>query len=236
MRKLLTPLTAMLLYFCAATVIAQIIGLTLLLTGGNVSREGAMEILAIAQGVDVFAIRLDGVQQTAQVAGEQRSTEQNGNDRAVKVRDLELREQAVDSQTQMLRTEKSNLVSEREEYERLREVFRRQTKEQQDKHKTENLATVVATIQKMKPKWAKLLLTAMLDNGELDRVVAILFEMPNAERAKIVHEFKTEGDLELLDTVLKRLGDGGKKGDIIRDTLNSLGPASTPDPASTPAP
>ena len=95
------------------------------------------------------------------------------------------------------------------------------------------MALEVETIQKMKSKLAKLLLSEMLEKGELDRVVSILFLMPIAERSKIVNEFKTQDDLKRLDEILKRIETGGKEGDSIRSTLESLGgaaPTGTPQP------
>ena len=233
MRKWLSGLSAMLVYFCTATVIAQLIGLGLLLTGGNVSGEGFTEILAIAQGVDVFAVKLQGIERTSQVSVEQRSTEQSEYDRAIKLRDLELREQAIDNQMQLVRAEIINLKAEREEFERLKNVFIRQLQQNQGTKDAVNLAKEVETIEKMKAKLAKELLSAMLDNSELDRVVSILFLMPIAQRSKIVDEFKTKEDLKRLDEILKRIETGAKEGDAIRSTLQSLGGAS---PAETPQP
>ena len=226
MRKWLSGLSAMLVYFCTAMVFAQLIGLGLLLSGGNVSGEGFTEILAIAQGVDVFAVKLQGIERTSQVTTEQPSTEQSAHDRAVKLRDLELREQAIGNQIQLVRAEKINLIAERDEFERRKTVFITQQKQNLKTKNAENLATVVETIQKMKSKPAKELLSAMLDNNELDRVVSILFLMPLAERSKIVNEFKTQEDLERFDEILKRLETGAKEGDAIRSTLQSLGGAA----------
>lgn len=233
MRKWLSRFSGMLVYFCTATVIAQLIGVGMLLTGGNISPDGFTEMLAISQGVDVFAIKLQGIEKTSQVTTEQRSIEQSEHDRAIKLRDLELREQAISNQLQLVRAEKLNVDAEREEYERLKNVFIRQQKQNLDKTDAENLAKEVETIQKMKSKPAKELLTGMLDHSELDRVVKILFLMPIAERSKIVHEFKTKEDLERLDEILKRIETGGKEGDAIRSTLQSLGgapPTGTPQP------
>ncbi|MCH8923853.1 MAG: hypothetical protein IIA67_11990 [Planctomycetes bacterium] len=200
-----------------------------MLTGGNVSREGFTEILAIAQGIDVFAIKLEGIEQTSPDTTEQHSTEQSAHDRAVKLRDLELREQAISSQKRLLHTQEITLDAEREEYERLKNVFIRQQEQNRDTKDSENLATEVETIQNMKRKPAKELLSGMLDNGELDRVVSILFLMPIADRSKIVDEFKTQADLERLDEILKRIETGAKEGDAIRSTLKSLGGAEPTD-------
>jgi hypothetical protein len=226
MGKWLSGLSAMLVYFCTATVIAQLIGVGMLLTGGNVSTEGFTEILAIAQGVDVFAVKLQGVEQTSQITTEQHSTEQSEHDRAIKLRDLELREQAIGNQMQLVRNQQISLDAERAKYKRLKDVFLNQQNEILNTKKAENLAKEVETIQKMKPKPAKLLLTTMLDHDELDRVVSILSLMAIAERTKIVHEFKTKEDLDLLDMILKRIETGGKEGDAIRSTLESLGGAT----------
>ena len=223
MRKWLSRFSAMFLYFCTATVIAQLIGVAMLLGGGNVSPEGFTDILAIAQGVDVFALRLQGVQQTTQTSIEQHSTEQSEHDRAIKLRDLELREQAISNQLKLVRAEKIILEAQREKFDRLIKVTQIQQAKRLNEKDIENLAKEVETIQKMKPKPAKELLSRMLDNSELDRVVAILFSMPVADRSKIVNEFKTQDDIERLDEILKRIEEGGKEGDQRRAALKSLG-------------
>ena len=62
MRKWLSRFGAMLVYFCTATIIAQLIGVGLLLTGGNISPEASKRANdATAQDIDAYRDRLIGL-------------------------------------------------------------------------------------------------------------------------------------------------------------------------------
>jgi hypothetical protein len=93
--KLIRSSTSLFVYFCVATILAQIIVASYLTLTWQVDRDKVVQILAIARGVDIFAIREQAQRDRDQVSPEQVSYQQIRETRAVKVRHLELREQAL---------------------------------------------------------------------------------------------------------------------------------------------
>ena len=73
-----------------------------------------------------------------------------------------------------------------------------------------------------KPKQAKEQLVQMLDNDELDIVVALLAALPDTKRSKIIAEFKTPNEAEQLGQILRRMREGYPDVALPEETLKQL--------------
>jgi len=87
----------------------------------------------------------------------------------------------------------------------------------------QGLETVRAILGTIKPQQAKEQLVGMLKDGELDQVVAILSEMSDSKRAKIIGEFKTPEENEMIGQVLEHLRKGGQLSELANEALNQAG-------------
>ncbi len=80
------------------------------------------------------------------------------------------------------------------------------------------------TLEAIKPKQAKVLLAQMLDQKELDEVVALLDGMTENKRAKIIAEFKTPAEVEQLGEVLRRIRQGAPAATVAEKIGKSMEP------------
>ena len=69
---------------------------------------------------------------------------------------------------------------------------------------------------------AKALILEMLNKKEVDDVVALLSPMPDAKRAKIFGEFKTDEEMEQLSDVLRRIRVGSPTANLPENTRKQL--------------
>jgi hypothetical protein len=202
--KLLRTAVAMVLYVCVATVIA---GAALVLWYGHtwqVDRGKLLRALAAVQGVDLEEVKT----QEQEASSEQPSYEQVLEIRAVKTRNLELREQALRGTLQQLQAEQRKLADEKKRLQQLREAFQGELLALQKGATATGREDARRTLETLKPKQAKELLEQMLEKKEIDEVVTLLAGMSDTKRAKIIAEFKTPPEVEQLGEVLRRIRQG----------------------------
>lgn len=216
-------------YFCVATILAQIILLAYLTLTWQLDRNKVVQVLAIAQGIDIFAIREQAERDRDQISPEQVSYEQIRQTRAVKVRHLELREQALRQGLGQLASEQSTLAKEMQHCEQLRASFQIELLDLQQGAVATGRENARLKLESLKPKQAKEQLVEMLKNDELDEVVALLAGMPDSKAGKIMAEFKLPGESEQLYQILRRIRQGFPDSKLAADTQNKLNP---PNPTS----
>jgi len=211
----------LLLYFAAATLLAQLVIGTTWLASGRLNREKLLEMLAVIQGINLWEIKEDNQPVQRDVTSEQVSLERIAAQRALASRDMELREQALRGQFDQIQSQRRKLVTEREHQDRLEKAFAQRLEEEKQRTDNQGLEEAVETIVRMQPKQAKEVLRLRLDTKseeELDQVVAILSAMPPAGRAKILKEFKTPDEIKQLDEILRKIEEGGPAAGTIEST------------------
>lgn len=213
---------SLLMYFCLATILAQIILLAYLSFKWGLNRDKVVQILAVAQGVDLLAIREQAEQEGDQVSTEQVSYEQIRETRAVKVRHLELREQALKQGLNQLAADQQKLASEMQRQTQLRDFFQKELLEMQQGNVATGRENARLKLESLKPKQAKEQLVEMLKNDELDEVVALLAVMPDSKSGKIMAEFKLEGEREQLYQIIRRIRQGYPDFKLPDETQNEL--------------
>jgi len=222
MARLLRSAASLLIYACVATVIAEALLVGYLATKWRLDRDRVVQILAIAYGIDLFAIKDETEKEQERISVEQVSYEQVLETRAVKTRNLELREQAVQDGLTQLRLAQTKVSDEYKRCKQLKESFEvalRTLHEGATATGTDEVRRILETI---KPKQAKDLLVQMLDDKKLDQVVVLLAGMTDAKRAKIISEFKTAEDNEKIGEVLRRIREGVPTAEIADETRKQL--------------
>ncbi|MBN2477101.1 MAG: hypothetical protein JXB62_21010 [Pirellulales bacterium] len=207
-KRLIQSGISLLVYFCFATIMAEVILLGYLGSNWKLNRNKLVQILAVLQDVDLFAIRERIEGDKEEISSEQLSYEQILEARALNVRHLELREQALADGLEMLQFEQVKLAEERKRYKQLRAAFDTQLREMQEGAVATGVNENIQILGSIKAKQAKEQLVLMLDNDELDRVVALLAGLQDVKRAKIIGEFKTPKEAEQLSDILRRIREG----------------------------
>ena len=205
--RLLQAVMVLISAVCVATGIAAALGLGYLRQQGKLDEKTLLKVIALVSGVEPSPAASGG-QAGDEAGSEQASLEHVARQRALKSRDIELREQALNDNLSIVRAEYAKLIDEKDRYERIKGAFRAQLDEERQGVLATNREVVRGILEKMKPKQAKDQILRMVKNGEMTDVIKILSLMPGSNRKKIVDEFKTAEESQTLAEILKQIREG----------------------------
>jgi hypothetical protein len=220
--KLLRGASTALVYFCIATILSEAILLACLAATWRPDRSQLVQALAVLQGIDLLALHEETRSQQEPIPPEEASYEQIVEKRALAIRHIELREQALQNGLDQLRFDRDNLAKQREEYERLHEAFDEALLALREGKGAEGLAEVGVILENADPSQAKELLLQMLMRDEMDEVVLLLKNMENRKRSKILDEFVSRDEQQKLDEVLRRIREGAPEATLAEQTQQDL--------------
>jgi hypothetical protein len=226
MKKILNLLWVLALCFCVGTVITQMLLAAVLLPKLKLNNERIAQIAAIAQGADLAP--KEGPKGTPPLENEQASYQEIVEARAVKYRNLELREQQLRNNLVQVQSEEGKLVDDMKRSKQLADSFNAQLEAVRKSATSSGMDDLLRTIVKMQPKQAKEQLIVMLDNKEMDAVVSLIRQMPDKQRANIVGQFKTDEEKEKLSEVLRRLREGQPEMQVVEKTQAKAENKKTP--------
>ena len=206
MKNMLKVLWMLILCLCVGTMVAQLLLAAVLWPKIALNRERIAQIVAIAQGAD-WSPREDP-KGPALLESEQASYQDVVEARAVKYRNLELREQQLRNNLVQVQSEESKLADDTKRFKQLSDNFNAQLKEVRDSSTSSGMDEVMRILASGKPKQAKELLLDMLDKKEIDAAVVLIKQLPEKKRANILGEFKTDDEKEQLSEVLRRIREG----------------------------
>ena len=210
-------------YTCVATVISAVILGVCCSRAWQLNREKLIQMLAVAQGVDLAAIRQQAHEDQEEPSTEQVSYSEILEARAVKSRDLELREQSLRSAVGRAEIEQRRLAEEKKHLQGLRDGFQGDLQALEKGAVAAGRDNVRRTLEAIKPKQAKVLLGQMLEQKEIDEVVALLDGMTEGKRAKIIAEFKTPDEVSQVGEVLRRIRQGMPAASMAENTKREMG-------------
>jgi hypothetical protein len=220
--KLLRGGAAMLVYACVATVVSQAILAAYFAAAFRLDREKMVQMLAIAYGIDVQAMKEEAEQERERISAEQPSCDQILERRALKTRNIEIREQGLHDGVDQLRLAQRRLSDETKRYKQLKNGFDVALSSLRDGATAAGGEEVRRILESVKPKQAKELIVQMLDDKKLDEVVVLLAAMPDSKRAKIIGEFKTPEENVKVGEVLRRLRAGVPTAELAEGTRQEL--------------
>ncbi len=213
MQRIVATLASLLAYFAVGTLLAQVFLLGLVAWKWDMNRDRMIQILALAQGIDLFAMREDALIKEEKVA-EQVSFDEIRATRAMKYRNLELREQTLASALAQVQLQQQNLAEERRRFQLIRDAYNTELSAMREGAVARGLDEVRRILESVKPQQAKLQLLKMLGNDELDTVVMLLAEMSDQKRSKIIGEFKMPEEELKIAEVLKRILEGAPDAEL----------------------
>ncbi len=212
--------------FCIATLLAQIVILGYLGLSWQLDREKIVQMLAIGQGIDLFAAQKEAQSDEEEVAPEEPSYQDWIDRRATLFRDLELREQALDNAVARLNVERRQLADDQKTFVRIREAFQTQLAASKAEAEGQGIETLGSILESIKPQQAKDQILDMLENDEMDKVVVLLNAMTGSKRAKVIAEFKSETESKKVSEILRRIGEGEPVASAAEETLGQLQPGN----------
>jgi hypothetical protein len=222
--RLLRSTGTLLACFAVATLLAEAIIVGYLAMRWQLSREKLVQMLAIAQGIDLFAAHEEAIANQEEVPPEQPAYDDWLERRATMFRDLELREQALENALAMHKVERSRLAADERSFQQAQETFEARLAEAKAQAQSEGMETLTSILQSIKPDQAKDQILEMLDNDEMEKVVVLLNGMMGSKRAKIIAEFETEAENEKVSEILRLIGEGEPVASMADKTMGQLQP------------
>ncbi len=216
----------LLLYTLLATAIAQAAIFVFLGVRYDLNRTKLVQMFAVLQDVDLFAMKEAAAKQKEDLSTEQVSYQQILGERARMIHHLELREQALQDGVAWLRFERQKLADERKRYRQTLSAFDQQLAEMQQQATSEGMDDNRAKLESIKAGQAKDLLVGMIDpkskSYAIDDAVTLFKGMPNTKAAKIIGEFKDPEDLKMIAEVLRLIREGTPLADLAAETREKL--------------
>ena len=231
MGKLFRILGAAAAYFSIGTVVAMAIIVAGFIQKTQLTHDKWMRMLAAAYGLELpSATEPPAVPpKKGDAPPEQPSFDEMLERRARAARDLELREQTLQTLQREVRQQQQALAEETKRLKTLRENFENELAAMREAATAAGLDEVRRTLETIKPKQAKEQIVKMLADDRLDEVVELFSQMSDSKRAKIVAEFKTPEESEQLSRILKRVREGvplAETTDKTRAAINQPQPIS----------
>lgn len=229
--RLLGLAGSLLLYFALATLIAEAVMVGYFWSAWGMDRARLIQILAIAQGVDQFALKSDGQPTPDEPPAEQPSYQQIVEARALKFRDLELREQGVKAALDQLRLQEQSLAEQKARWEQQRAEYQTRLASLQKAAESEGIEQNRGILARLPPKQAKEVVLQMLKKNETNDAVLLLRDMADAGRAKILKEFKTAEEQEKLDELLRLIRQGAPEAALANTAQQQVDQSRASSPA-----
>ena len=224
-------------YGSVATVLALLLlaGYTWMTYGFD--SDKAFNVLTAVYEVDVANMQANEI--IAQHRGEHEDLayEKVLHERTMTSLDHDLREQAINKGIADLRLLQRDLMEERRRYDLLKNAFDAELQKLKAVTANNSIVELQQTLESIKPQQAKDHIVRMLPTefGRVDfpelpdeerqavvHVVAMLKSMPLDKRKKIIAEFTTEEDAEMLAELLRLIRLGVPEGVLIDDTRDRL--------------
>lgn len=221
-KKILAGCASLMVYFCIATIITQVILLCYVAATWQLNGTKAVRMLAIARGIDLFEMQKEIDQERDKLSAEQVSYNEILQARALNVHYLQLREQALKDGLGQLQFKQRNLLEEKGRFEQIVTVFQEKLDSVESGAIAGGMDAVRAPLEAIKPTQAKQLLVEMIDDGEMDVVVSLLSAMPNSKCAKIMSEFKGPEEIAQLNEILGLMRQGVPIASLVQETEEQL--------------
>jgi flagellar motility protein MotE (MotC chaperone) len=236
-KKMIRGTIAMAMYFCVATVLAEVIVITTAVSQWQVDGDRVAQMVAAAKGL--ASASGEGLAaeppKKDDASREQPSFEEILQSRAARDLNLQFREQQLVNALSQLRTSQQTLVDDESRYRKQKEEYQRELDAVRTSAASAGMEQVSDVLQRIKPKQAKALMLAMIDDKETEKVARQLAGMSETKRAKIIAEFKTDDELKKVREVLRLFEQGAPEGPLSENAKKKLEESVAATGANAPA-
>lgn len=224
MKKIVKLASTAFIYFAIATLIAQGMILTYTWFSWDMTWDRARDAMAVAKGKASIESVVDLEEVEEEIAEEQPSFEEILKKRALKVRDFELRDEALSQGKAILRQGQDSLLKQSETFNLAKTDFERQVAAYEARSQGEGLEENVVILQGMDPQLAKVQFLRMYEAREMESLVDIVRAMETRKLTEILDLFTTNDDEQKVADILRRIRDGFEFKPPIDTTADNLPP------------
>jgi hypothetical protein len=191
-------------WFCVATILAQLAVLTIAAAKGNLNNKMLTRMLAALNGIDIQGDRLQEV--LVKSKGVPVPTYEDVLDAKVKSSlELDSRQEALERLQRQLTERERTLRQEITRFESSRKEFEQELDQIKKTAQSENLTEIQKILENLAPEQAKEQVLLMLKNNEKKDVVLILKALPPDKQKKLLAEFTNPPDQQQLSEVLQEI-------------------------------
>ncbi len=206
MRQITTMISLVFGYTCLATVAVQVGLGAMLWSKDKLTRGKVVRYAAIAYGLDIADLPTKKPSVLYIDASDEELTHDQLLAKRVNANDiLADRKKAMDKEAATIRSLEKELRAERDRRALVRSIFREFLNTKEEEVIVASLGDVQRTLESLSPRQAKDILLRMLADHGLNQgdnvladVVTIIKAMPTGKRSKIMAEFKTDEEQEVL--------------------------------------
>ncbi len=206
-------LVGLFLWFCAASVLAQICIVGLAAVNGNFSRRTLSQVIALMNGIDIQTKRLETALITARDTPVP-SYEEVLNAKTNAELQLNSRTRALDRLQRQLGDQQRELQNKIEAFDERRIQFELKLEQLRTGSQSNSLKEAQSILENIAPEAAKKQLVLMLLNDELLDVVSIIRGFSPDKQKKVLAEFTETADEEMLAKVLAEIRRAGPNNPI----------------------
>ncbi|WP_442484904.1 hypothetical protein [Aeoliella sp. SH292] len=184
-------------YVSTATLIAAAIGLLYLRHSQLITNEKVFRMVAVMHDVDLNKIAEGDKSKEKEVPPEEASLDDMAMIREVKLRDYEVKMNALEVGKQEFERSFRDINEGRQRYDQMAKELEERLNQQKELSSKENLNAVVTALESMGPSEAKKLLLMFFNEpgGKRDVILLMKAMQPNKLK-KVLMQFKTEAELK----------------------------------------
>lgn len=192
------------LWFCVATILAQLAILTVAAAKGNINDKTLTRVLAALNGIDIQGERLQRVLVKAREAPV--PTYEDVLDAKVKSSlEFDSRQEALDRLQRQISDRERTLREDISRFETGRKEFKDELDRIKKTTQSETLSEIRKILENLSPTQAKEQLLLMLKNNQKKDVVLIIKALPPDKQKKILAEFNTQPDQQQLNDIIQEI-------------------------------
>jgi hypothetical protein len=192
------------LWFCVASVFAQLAILGVAASRGNLNEKTLTRVLAALNGVDIQGEKLKSVLISARETPIP-TYEDVLNAKVKSSLELDSRQEALDRLQRQVSDRERVLRDEVTRFETRRNEFQQELERIKTGVQSENLNEIRKIVENLAPDMAKSQLKLMLKSNQKGDVLSIIKALPPDKQKKILAEFTTEEDQQQLSEIIKEL-------------------------------
>lgn len=201
---MIRKLVDLFLWFCVATILAQLAVLTVAAAKGNINDKTMARVLAALNGVDIQGERLQRILIKSREVPV--PTYEDVLDAKVKSSlELDSRQEALDRLQRQITDRERSLREEINRFETTRKDFQQELDRIKKSTQAENLSEIRKILENLAPEQAKEQVLLMLKNNQKKDVVLIIKALPPDKQKKLLAEFTNQPDQQQLNEILQEL-------------------------------
>jgi len=204
------------LYGCTSLFLASLLLCAYLKYAWRIDNVRWAQIVALAQGHDIF-----GLHEKVEQAIAEMSYEEVLQIRAKRLRDEEFARETGGQLANTLPADEIKINAKLQEIKDTRAAFDKYVKDWIDKQKEAGLAEQTRLIEEAKPEFAKdMILRIIKEYGDVERVLTMLLRMDDDRRGAILYRMQKEEELKELCNLLQKIGNGEPLVKVLEEAKN----------------